>query len=161
MLLETPIADCMTTDLVTLNTEDTVDLAAKIFKDYRLHHIPVTDEAGQLKGIISKSDFLSISYGASLFQKHNTQDYNQAMYRSLLTKDIMTKDVISLSPADTIKSALDIFIQNKFRAIPIENKGKLVGIVCPINLIQIAYGYPDSPKNAIPKKIFDHGRTTG
>ena len=152
MMLQKKIADVMTTRLITLQTEDTVDQADKIFAEHNIHHIPIIDEQGQLKGIISKSDYLKISYGATLFHKHNAADYNQALYRSLLIREVMTKDVVSLNPFDSIAKAISIFEQNRFHAIPVEEKGILVGIITPLDLLHFAFGIRGSETVQLSKK---------
>lgn len=139
MSAKTPLSEVMVTELITLDREDTVDKVSDIFKKHTIHHIPIINSSGVLEGIISKSDFLRISYGQSLFRKHNPAEYNQALYRSIIVKDVMTKDVVSLFPYDTIEKAIEIFRKNQFRAVPILDKGKLIGIVSLLDLVLHAY----------------------
>jgi CBS-domain-containing membrane protein len=52
--------DLMTATVVTVRPDDTVEHAAKLMYDRRVKRLPVTDAAGQLVGIISRADVLSI-----------------------------------------------------------------------------------------------------
>jgi CBS domain-containing protein len=52
----TPVAEVMTTDIVTCGPETTVDEAAVLMKDHRVRHLPVFDHAGGLCGMISIGD---------------------------------------------------------------------------------------------------------
>ena len=52
--------DLMTTAVVAVRREDTVEHAAKLMYDRRVKRLPVTDDAGRLVGIISRSDVLSV-----------------------------------------------------------------------------------------------------
>jgi CBS domain-containing protein len=52
--------DLMTTAVVAVRPEDTVEHAAKLMYDRRVKRLPVTDENGHLAGIISRADVLSV-----------------------------------------------------------------------------------------------------
>ena len=52
--------DLMTTAVVAVRPEDTVEHAAKLMYDRRVKRLPVTDAAGHLVGIISRADVLSV-----------------------------------------------------------------------------------------------------
>jgi CBS-domain-containing membrane protein len=52
--------DLMTTAVVAVRPEDTVEHAAKLMYDRGVKRLPVTDENGHLVGIISRADVLSV-----------------------------------------------------------------------------------------------------
>ena len=52
--------DLMTTAVVAVRPEDTVEHAAKLMYDREVKRLPVTDESGRLVGIISRADVLSV-----------------------------------------------------------------------------------------------------
>jgi CBS-domain-containing membrane protein len=52
--------DLMTTAVVAVRPEDTVEHAAKLMYDRRVKRLPVTNESGHLVGIISRADVLSV-----------------------------------------------------------------------------------------------------
>lgn len=52
--------DLMTTAVVAVRPDDTVEHAAKLMYDRRVKRLPVTDENGRLVGIISRADVLSV-----------------------------------------------------------------------------------------------------
>jgi CBS-domain-containing membrane protein len=52
--------DLMTTAVVAVRPEDTVQHAAKLMYDRRVKRLPVTDASGHLVGIISRADVLSV-----------------------------------------------------------------------------------------------------
>ena len=106
-----------------------------MFKEHSFHHIPVEDSEGSLVGIVSRTDFERIKTGTTLFRNPKVEDYNEVLYQTLLVKDIMTKGVIHLRPMDSILVAYRIFKENKFRALPVIEKGKLIGIVTPLDVL--------------------------
>jgi len=52
--------DLMTTTVVAVRPDDTVEHAAKLMYDRGVKRLPVTDESGHLAGIISRADVLSV-----------------------------------------------------------------------------------------------------
>jgi CBS domain-containing protein len=52
--------DLMTTAVVAVRPDDTVEHAAKLMYDRRVKRLPVTDESGRLVGIVSRADVLAI-----------------------------------------------------------------------------------------------------
>ncbi len=125
----------MSKNLTTVDIHTPVSRIAEIFTNSTFHHIPVIDKQSRLKGIVSKTDFERIKSGMSLFRNPKIEAYNESLYRTLLTSDIMTKDVREMRPEDSIELAYEVFKQNKFRALPIVDKGVLVGIVTPLDLL--------------------------
>ncbi len=53
-------ADLMTSPAVTISPDDTVEHAARLMFTRKIKHLPVTDSAGRLVGIISRSDLLAV-----------------------------------------------------------------------------------------------------
>ena len=114
---------------------DCLDKAASLFEQHKIHHLPVMEEDGRLTGMVSKTDFERLKHGATLFRIPDREAYNQTVFQLTRVADIMTKDIIALSPYDTIYRAYRIFKRNDFRAIPIVEKGQLIGIVTPLDLL--------------------------
>ena len=52
--------DLMTTAVVAVRPEDTIEHAARLMYDRGVKRLPVTDESGRLVGIISRADVLSV-----------------------------------------------------------------------------------------------------
>ena len=125
----------MTALPITLTRNDCLDKVEAIFKQHKIHHIPITDEDGQLTGMLSQTDFERLKHGTTLFRIPDRNAYNEVLFRTTRVADVMIKDVVALTPYDSIEKAYEIFKENNFRAIPINDKGKLVGIVTPLDLL--------------------------
>ncbi len=137
------IMDVMTTDVITVKDNQTMDQVSMIFNSREIHHLPVVDSEGKIAGIISKTDYHKLEHGFTLFKSKESQAYNVAIMRSLLASDVMTKQVVTLSPTDNISVAVDIFRENLFHAIPVvDEKHKLVGILTTYDLLNYAYSVP-------------------
>lgn len=133
MDLLAPVSSMMTTEVKTVEPEDTMKKVEQVFRENRIHHIPVVEE-GKLLGIVSKSDYLFFKRGFNDQTTDNRIDEFRLKTRKV--KDIMTKGIAKLETADRIGVALEIFKENLFHAIPIVDDGKLVGIITTFDIIK-------------------------
>lgn len=131
------IREIMTTDLVTVNPDTRAKDIKELFEKNGFHHLPVVDRGENLVGIISKEDFFKISYILSL--KTTGPTWSVKEYQALRARDFMTSYPLSLDPDDTIGLAADIFLANKFHALPIVEDGQLIGLVTSHDLLK--YGF--------------------
>ena len=75
-----PVSTIMSTNLITVAQEDKLSAIKDIFKEHRIHHIPVVS-GDKLIGILSKSDFLNATHGVSLHGDANEE--NEEIYNAL------------------------------------------------------------------------------
>jgi len=132
-----PIRSIMTTELVTVSPETTARDIKKLFDKNSFHHLPVVAPGSKLKGIISREDVAKVAYILSLRTSGKT--YSEKEYTSLTASDLMTQYPLSLDPDDTIGLAADIFLANKFHALPIIDDDELIGLVTTHDLLK--YGF--------------------
>ena len=132
-----PISTIMSTDLITLKETDKLVTVEKKFKTHPIHHLPVLNQDHKLVGIISKADMLHIA--RMIEQDSSGTTYIAKVYQSWTAARIMTPQPLTLDPDDTIGLVADIFLQNKFHAIPVIEDFRLVGIVTSHDLLKFAY----------------------
>lgn len=128
--LLSPVKDIMSKDLITIGKDATLEKVKEIFDTHKIHHIPVV-EYKKLVGIISKSDFLFFQKGYNYGEAHE----EAARLKVYFVRDIMTKGVAKLDVEDKVNVALEVFNENLFHAIPIEEEGELKGIVTTYDII--------------------------
>lgn len=139
-MMNTPIKNLMTTDVVTIRPNDLMIVAKETFEANSFHHIPVVDEDEQLVGIISRHDYNKMLTTFSVFKNSKADIANRKFMMSMLVKDVMTKQVAKLHPDDPITVALGIFKENLFHALPIiDDENKVVGILTTFDMLNYAY----------------------
>jgi acetoin utilization protein AcuB len=128
-----PIKTIMTSELITVNPGDKLTAVKEIFEQHNIHHVPVV-RFRELVGIISKTDFMYFLRGFS----RNEEDrfVNYARLRAYTAEDIMTTGLAKLGPDDRINVALEMFMVNRFHAIPVIDNQELVGIVTTFDIIK-------------------------
>lgn len=141
-----PVKSIMSSHLITVAPSDKLNLVKEIFDANNIHHIPVV-RFKELIGIISKTDFLHFLQGFS----PNDEDrfVNYARLRSYSAEEIMTKGLAKLNPEDRINVALEIFLVNRFHAIPVVENEELVGILTTYDIIKALATEPISNQQII------------
>ena len=125
MLTKITVADYMSKRLVTLTKDtDVVDAVNKLL-DHKITSAPVVNERGQLLGMFSEIDVMSVVLEAA---------YNQSM--SGKVGDYMTKEVISVDADSSIVDLAEKFQQTTVRSFPVFQDHDLVGIVSRTDVLR-------------------------
>lgn len=132
MKKRTPITKIMTTEVITLNTNDNLDTAEKLFKENKIRHIPVVKDA-LIVGMLSYTDLLRISFADAVYDDEETVD--TIVYNMFTIEQVMAKNLISVTSDTTIKKVAEILSKNEFHALPVIEGDILVGIVTTTDLI--------------------------
>ena len=127
-----PISTIMTKDVFTIGPKDKLQVAQDIFDEHRIHHLPVVDE-DKVVGMLSNSDLLYFLKGKS-YDKYE-EHLNKIRLKNYTVEEIMTSGLATLTSADLIRTALNIFKENLFHAIPVIDEEKLVGIISSHDII--------------------------
>jgi len=133
------IADIMTIMPQTVKPTTKISEVGRLFELNLFHHLPVTED-GKLVGIISKQDFLRIQHTLSYDWRGSLLPNSD--FEDFTARDIMTEYPMHLGPDDTVGLAADIFLANKFHALPILDDDILVGIVTAHDIIAFAFESP-------------------
>jgi len=131
-----PVKSIMSSKLITVNPEDKLSRIQELFDQNNIHHLPVV-RFKEIIGLVSKTDFLHFIRGFN--QNEEDRFVNEARMRAYTAQDIMTTGLAKLNPNDRINVALELFMVNRFHAIPIVAEGnELVGILTTFDIIKAA-----------------------
>lgn len=139
--------DLMTKDIITVKENCEVNIAIKIFLEHDIRCLPVVDEKGKLKGIITETDFIYVdrklnptshyAYGdvylpiSSKILKENLNKLHR-----LQVKDIMTIDVKTIREDTSLEKVVNLIINKKVKTIPVVKDDRIVGIVTRQDVLQ-------------------------
>jgi CBS domain-containing protein len=121
-MMNEPLSSIMTTEVITARPEDNLSVAIDIFKQNKVHHLPIV-EGNTLVGIITTYDLFKFQDA-----KGNVE--------STLISDVMTTNLATLEPTDKIGSAAELFLENRFHAVPVVINRELKGIVTSFDIIK-------------------------
>lgn len=136
------IKEVMTKEVITVSESDTVEKAAGLLATHDLSGLPVVDDKGYLKGIITEGDlikhnskvqvpaFLEILGGIIYLDDPNKYLDNVKKSMGYFVQTVMTEDVITISPDEEIEVAASLLVSKQVNRLPvIDDTGMLVGIV--------------------------------
>jgi acetoin utilization protein AcuB len=117
----------MTSPPHTITPDQTVAEAIDILQQNNFRHLPVVDEEGVLKGILTDRDLRSArpSSVARSKERHNVEE----RVKNTPVSVVMSRDCVSLSRLATLDDALLLFQSRKIGALPvIDEEEKVIGV---------------------------------
>lgn len=133
MIRKAPVSMIMTSPVVTLKKQDSLEKAEKLFKKHHIRHIPVVSE-DVVVGMLSYTDLLRLSFAD--VTDNVDEDADALVYNMFTIKQVMKKNIITVSSSNSIKEVAEILATKEFHALPVVDNNKLVGIVTTTDLIK-------------------------
>lgn len=129
-----PVSSLMTDHkhLVTVSPDESLSKVKEIFDAHKFHHIPVV-HFREIVGMVSRTDFEYFMGGASHYEEDRY--VNELRLQKTKVSEIMTKRLGKVAPDDRINVALEVFLVNRFHALPVVEEGELVGIITPFDIM--------------------------
>ncbi|MEI2387526.1 CBS domain-containing protein [Breoghania sp. JC706] len=112
------VATIMQTDWPEVSPDTPIRRAVALLVETRSAAAPVTDDSGQLVGILTQKDCFKPALYASYYQEWKGS-----------VGEFMTRDVVSLAASDDLTSAAEAFLAHPHRIFPVEEDGRLVGML--------------------------------
>lgn len=126
------ICDLMATHCETLTPESTMKETVLLSTRLKLQQIPVV-EGGTLVGIVTDRDIKRAS--PSVLSGAGQDEYERVL-ESTRVAQIMTRDPVTVSPDAPIQTAIRLFCERRFGALPVVKGGTLVGVITPFDLLR-------------------------
>ena len=117
----------MTTELFTVNEDESLDLVAYMMEWERIRHVPVENARHELIGLVS--------YRALLRQMARGR---QAAQRQVAVAQIMKRDPVVISPEDSTLRAIELMREHKIGCLPVVKDDRLIGIITERDLMNVA-----------------------
>jgi CBS domain-containing protein len=138
-ILNIQVKEVMTKDPICVHLSDSMQSVDDILSTHAFNHVPVIDDDGMVKGIISRQDVALLKHWGSSLNIKSSQIKNQQLFTTQCAAERMTNTIVCVSPEATLEYCADIFKENLFHALPVVQNNRIVGIITPLDLIAIAY----------------------
>jgi len=119
------VKDVMSSPVITVDEDATVDKAAQLMADDHVGCILVTSKEGKPLGIITESDFVTRVLAKNIQPS------------KLTAKEVMTSPLITIDPDETLSEAARRMSQLNVRRLGVMYKGNLVGIISSKDILGI------------------------
>ncbi len=111
------VEDIMSAHVISVGQKEPVAAAARLMKRHNLGALPVCDERGALRGMVTDRDIVTRCVALDL-------DPADTMLR-----EIMTRGVLTCKAGDDVGKAADAMGREQLRRLPVTDGGRLVGMV--------------------------------
>jgi len=129
------VEDVMRKNPITVRPHDKLSAAATLMSDNNIRHLPVVDDDGELRGILSDRDFLAIflkERPGNLPLSVETQWFQARVER------IMTTSPDTVEPDTDLVEAGMLLYNNKISCLPVVEGTRLVGILTDSDFVRLA-----------------------
>lgn len=130
------VKEIMTTAVRAASPEDPIREVAATMCFHKFSGLPVVDDSGKIVGVISEKDILHgmfpkfedlvTSSGLVDFEALEHEYQNMV---NLKVGDLMSQRIITVEPEMPVLKAASIMFRNRIRRIPVQQDGRLVGII--------------------------------
>ena len=118
----------MSTDLLTVNEDQAIDLVANLMDWPRIHHVPVEDNEHRLAGLVSHRPLL----------RFLASDEGRGADGPIPVSRVMVTDLVTAGPDTTTLEAIDLMREHRISCLPIVKEDRLIGIVTEHDFMRIA-----------------------
>jgi CBS domain-containing protein/rRNA maturation protein Nop10 len=109
--------DVMTTSVITVTADQTIQDAARLLAQHRISGLPVINDQHVVVGVVTEYDVIS-KEGKSV-------------------GDIMSRGVISVTPDTDLEEVGHLLVHERIKRLPVLDQGRLVGIVSRADLVRV------------------------
>lgn len=135
-MMNEPLKVIMAKNLYTISPDEKLSNVLELFKTKRIHHLPVVED-NKLIGLITTGDLLWLNKSFDEYDK-------------ILVKDVMIKKLATLEEDDKVGSAAELFLLNRFHAVPVvDGEKNLLGIVTAFDILKYEF------KKEYPSQMID------
>ncbi len=120
----------MTMPVITIRPRDSVAHARAILEEHRINQLPVVVNR-RLVGIVTDRDLRDAPRAVEISAKVSGADIApvEATPEQIPVEEVMTAKVLTLAPSDTLQQAAELMRRERIGAVPIVERGRLVGIL--------------------------------
>ena len=123
-MLNEEVRKIMTKDPLVAHPFDLVKDVSKMMAEQKVQQLPVVDEEHKLVGMITSYDLWK-----------NLRDDKET--ESQKVEEIMNTTVIHIEPKDKVGTAAELFIDRRFKTLPVINlESKLKGVITAFDVIK-------------------------
>lgn len=133
MVIDIPISELMSKQVIYLSSYDGLEVAEKTMKKNHIRHLPILND-GKMTGILSLTDLQRVSFANTVSE--TDENMGSMIYDMFTIDQIMTHHPVFVDVNDGIIKVLHILSENEFHALPVLDDDELVGIITSTDVIK-------------------------
>ncbi len=140
--------DIMTTEVITIKKDASIENLANLFIEHKVNGIPVVDDTGKAIGMVTEGDLIEqnknlhiptvIALFDAVIPLEGQKTFESEVKRLTASKveDIYNKKVISVGPDESVQEVGTLMAEKDIHTIPVMEEGKLLGIIGKVDVIK-------------------------
>jgi len=129
------VVDVMTRDVLSVTPDTSVREAARLMIDNRISGLPVVEDE-VVVGIISEADYVARDSSATWVSRVLNKGDEAPLSGIEKVSDLMSHGPVTIPSTATVQEAARVMTHRGFKRLPVEEGGRLVGIVTRSDLIR-------------------------
>ncbi len=136
--------DVMRVDVVSVDQDASLWELAELLLQKGITGVPVTDERGELVGVVSQTDIVRHLKEAGLDEWEGGDFYSGSEpdglgrdRRVVTARDLMSRDVVSAGEELSVLRLSRLMLRRKVHRVIITRRKKMVGIVTTMDLLKV------------------------
>lgn len=149
------VRDAMTSDVAVVTGDTPLKDVARLLIERRISGVPVVDEQGTLRGVVSEADFVTKEAGTERGARSwlrwlvgSEAEHHRTVLEARTAGEAMTAPAITIGPDRPLSEAAQRMDQHRINRLPVVEGGKLVGIVSRADVVR-AYARTDDDLQAL------------
>ena len=139
----------MTKDVISVKPEASIRELAELLLAKRISGVPVVDDTGALRGIVSEGDLMrkeiapempdELCILGAVIYYNGLQEYKDAFrkFSAMTAKEIMTEKVLTVKENDDVSKVAKIMLDKHIKRLPVMDGDKLAGIVSRSDIVKM------------------------
>ena len=139
--------EVMTTEVVTVSPDTSVEEAAKIMSEHEISGLPVVTNQ-QLLGVVTEKDlimknkrlnspgYINILDGIIYLESPKKFEKEFRKFIAVDVEDLMTREVITVEPDTPLDEVATIMVEEDINRLPVLDGDRLVGIVTRADVVR-------------------------
>ena len=139
----------MTKDVISVKPDASIRELAELLLAKRISGVPVVDDSGALRGIVSEGDLMrkeiapevpdELCILGAVIYYNGLQEYKDAFrkFSAMTAKEIMTEKVLTVKENDDVSKVAKIMLDKHIKRLPVMDGDKLAGIVSRSDIVKM------------------------
>ena len=124
------VSQYMTTDIITVQPDDPIELVSDLMTWERIRHVPVEDEKGRLVGMVSYRGVLRYLTGLTRYPP-------QPGSGTTPVSEIMKRELITVTPDTPTLEAIALMKKHRIGCLPVVQEGHIVAVLTEEDFVSI------------------------
>ena len=139
----------MTKDVISVKPEASIRELAELLLAKRISGVPVVDDTGALRGIVSEGDLMrkeiapempdELCILGAVIYYNGLHEYKDAFrkFSAMTAQEIMTEKVLTVKVDDDVSKVAKLMLDKHIKRLPVMDGDKLAGIVSRSDIVKM------------------------